>query len=254
MPSYTYTSEQLTDILDWLRPYLPKQLTTVTPGKYGFTFTFTPFTGLEPEPQSPARYWDDPKLAYEHTDKAAGRPVVTEAEYELRELARMILDDSYQAARVQWKNARHVAQLKKTVKDAGTLWKTHQQAKSAVDAAYAYLRDPKAATEWPSAVSRLVDAQDTYLTAALAFDERAEEIAEIHNANRHEEMLGNDEALKAAGYPEAKDWPIAWFEDYSRNYLGEYSSATTAGKAQRLIKDQEAHVAKVGRLTSQPTT
>lgn len=254
MPSYTFTADQLTDILGRLRPYLPAQLTTVTPGRYNLRFTFTPFTGLEPQPQEPTRYWEDPKLAYEHRDRAEGRPIADETEYKLRELARMILDDSYAAARIEWKNARHVAQLKKTVKDAGTLWKAHLQAKSAVDAAFAYLRDSQAATEWPAAVSRLVDAQDTYMAAALTFDERAQEIAEVHSENSHEEMLGYDEALAAAGYPEAKDWQIASADDYGTDYRGEYGRYTTAGQAQRLIKDQEAHVAKVGRLTGQPTT
>ncbi|MFC8009130.1 hypothetical protein [Streptomyces cinereoruber] len=255
MPTVQFTADQLTDILNRLRPYLPTQLTTVKPGAYNLHFSFAPFTGLEPKPEEPAcqTICDDPKLSHKHWDKEAGRPVADEAEYELRELARTILNDSYREARIQWKNARHVAQLKKTVKDAGALWKAHQQAKSAVEAAFAYLRDPQAATEWPSAVSRLIDTHATYLAAALAFDDRAQEIAEVHSENFHEEMLGYDEALTAAGYPEAKDWQIASNDDYGTDYRGEYGRYTTAGQAQRLIKEQEAHIAKVGQLTGQPT-
>ncbi|MFI0929709.1 hypothetical protein ACH4TP_38160 [Streptomyces sp. NPDC021012] len=253
MPSYQFTGEQLTDIMNRLRPYLPAKLTTVTPGTYNMRYTFTPFTGLEPEPTEPDRYWEDPKLAYKHLDEEAGRPAADKTEHQLRNLAREILSDIYQQARIEWKNARHVAELKTTVRDAGDLWKAHNQAERAVEAAFAYLRDPAAAKEWPSAVSRLVDTHDTYLTAAIAFDERAQEIAEVHDRNMHEEMLGYDEALKAAGFPEAKDWPICSTDEYGTDYQGEYRKYTAAGKAQRLIKQQEAHVAKVNRLTGQPT-
>ena len=251
MSSYKFTSAQFTDILNRLRPHFPANLTSVEPRTYSINYTFTPFTGLEPKPAEPDRYWEDPQLAYEHTDKNAGRPAASEAEYELREFARFVLIGAYQQARIAWKDARHVAQLKTTVKDTGARWKAHAQAKSAVEAAFAYLREPQAATEWPAAVSRLVDAQDTYMAAALAFDERALEIAEVHSENFHEEMLGYDEALIAAGFPEAKDWPIGSVHDYGADYSGEYGRYTLAGPAQRLIKEQEAHVAKVGRLTGQ---
>jgi hypothetical protein len=254
VPSYKFTAEQLTEILNRLRPYLPRQLTTVTPSYGSLRYTFTPFTGLEAKPEEPARYWEDPVLAYKHSDEQAGRPVATGAEYELREIARFILDEAYDRARVEWKNARHVAELKTAAKGTGDLWKAHQQAKRAVEAAFAYLRDPAAAKEWPAAVSRLVDTHDTYLTAAIAFDDRAQQIAEVHDRNHHEEMLGNDEALTAAGFPEAKDWPIASTYDYGNNYRGEYSKYTAAGQAQSLIKEQEAHVAKVGALTGQTTS
>ncbi|MFB7592350.1 hypothetical protein [Streptomyces sp. NPDC056169] len=254
MSSYKFTGEQLTEILDRLRPHLPAKLTTVTPAYGSLRYTFTPFTGLEPKPTEPNRCWEHPNLAYKHLDEKAGRPIAAEAEYELREIARHILDDVYSQARVEWKNARHVAQLKQVVKDASNLWKAHQQALRAVEAAFAYLRDPQAATEWQPAVSRLVDTQDTYLAAAIAFDQRAREIAEVHEQNMHEEMLGYDEALIAAGFPEAKDWLISSVDEYGADYRGEYGRYTAAGQAQRLIKEQEAHVAKVGSLTNQTTS
>ena len=254
MHSYRLTGQQVADIFNVrLRPHLPTYLTKVEPLTYSVRYTFTPFTGRETEPETPERYWEDPNLAYRHVDEQADRPVADEAEYELREAARFLLDDVIRAARIEWKNARHVAELKTTVKNAGDLWKAHNQAKRAVEAAFAYLRDTDAAKEWPAAVSRLVDAQDTYMAAAVAFDERAQEIAEVHEKHMHEEMLGYNEALAAAGFPEAKDWPIASPEDYGTNYRGEYSSYTTAGQAQALIKEQEAHVEKVGRLAGRTT-
>lgn len=254
MPSYKFTGEQLTEILNRLRRYLPQKLTTVTPAYGSLRYTFTPFTGLEPKPEEPARYWEDPKLAYKHADEEKGRPVATEAEYELREIARFILDEAYDKARVEWQSARHVAELKTAAKGVGDLWKAHQQAKRANAAAFAYLRDPAAAKEWPAAISRLVDTHDTYMAAAIAFDARAQGIAEVHDQNRHEEMLGYDEALTAAGFPEAKDWLIASVDEYGTDYRGEYRKYTSAGQAQSLIKEQETHVAKVSALTAQTTS
>lgn len=252
---FTLTSEQINDIFNnRLRPYLPANLTNVDPKTYSVHYTFTPpFTGQEPKPEAPQykRISDDPQLADEYRDKEAGRTVATEAEYDLREAARVLLDDVYRAARIEWKNARYIADLKAAVSNAGDLWKAHQQAKRAVEAAFSYLRDPEAAKEWPAAVSRLIDTQDTYQAAALAFDDRAHSIAKVHDQNMYEESPSYREAYTAAGFPEGWDWPIAEAGAYGRNYLGEYDEDTAAGKAQALIKEQEAHVAKVGHLTSQ---
>ncbi|MYW46389.1 hypothetical protein [Streptomyces sp. SID161] len=254
MNEYRLTGQQINEIFNVrLRPHLPAYLTKVEPSTYHIHYTFQPFTGSEPKPEEPNRYWEDPNLAYQHADEKAGRPIATEAEYALREAARFLLDDVYRAARIEWKNARHVAELKATVKNTDQLWKAHNQAKRAVEAAFAYLRDPEAAKEWTTAISRLIDTQNTYLAAAIAFDDRAQEIAEVHERHFHEEMLGYTEALTAAGFPQAKDWPIASTYDYGKDYCGEYRSSTLAGQAQALIKTQEAHVAKVGRLAGQAT-
>ncbi|MEU2873029.1 hypothetical protein ABZ769_28160 [Streptomyces olivoreticuli] len=250
--TFKVTADELKEIFNVrLAPYLPASLEKVEPhpSGWGNSYTFKPFTGKESRPEEPERYWDDPKLAYRHVDKDAGRPEASEDEYDLREKARFFLSEVYRQARIEFRNAVHVAELKAVVKDTGDLWKANGQAKSAVEAAFAYLRDPEAAKEWPAAVSRLVDAQDAYMAAAIAFDLRAQEIAEVHHRNFHEEMLGYDEALVAAGYPEARDWHIASENDYGKNYRGEYDPGTIAGQAQNLIKEQEAHVAKVGRLS-----
>jgi hypothetical protein len=257
MNTYRLTSQQINEIFNVrLRPYLPTYLAKVEPSTYHVRYTFTPFTGREPEPTEPdyKLICDDPKLAHQHWDEKAGRPIADEAEYELRKAARFLLSDVYRQARIEWKNARHVADLKTVVKNTGDLWKAHNQAKRAAEAAFSYLRDSDAAKEWPAAVSRLVDAQATYMAAAVAFDDRAQEIADVHERHFHEDMLGYDEALVAAGYPEAKDWYIGSADDYGTNYRGEYGQYTTAGQAQVLIKEQEAHVAKVGRLTGQTAT
>ncbi|WP_329583626.1 hypothetical protein [Streptomyces sp. NBC_01361] len=247
---YTLTGAELEDIFNVrLRPYLPTYLIKVDPQTHSIRYTFTPFTGQEDEPTTPRRYSEDPKLAYQHLDEKARRSIATEAEYELREAARFLLDDIYRAARIEWKNARYIAALKAAVKNAGDLWKAHNQAKRAAEAAFSYLREPDAAKEWTAAVSRLVDAHDTYMKAAVAFDERARDIAEVHDQNLYEESPSYKEAYASAGFPEAWDWPIAELGDYGLNYRGEYREDTLAGRAQALIKEQEAHVAKVGRLS-----
>lgn len=249
---FTLTSEQLSEILNGrLRSYLPINLTSVDPKNYFIRYTFTPFTGQEPEPVTPRDSWKDPKLAYKHQDENHGRPIADDTEYDLRKAARFLLDDVCRAARIEWKNARYIAALKTVVKNTGDLWKAHNQAKRATEAAFSYLREPDAAKEWTAAVSRLVDAQDTYMKAAIAFDERARDIAEVHDRNLDEESPSYKEAYTAAGFPEAWDWPIAEVGDYGLNYLGEYDKDTLAGQAQALIKDQEAHVEKVGRLSGQ---
>ncbi|MBH1937825.1 hypothetical protein I5Q34_26740 [Streptomyces sp. AV19] len=249
--TFQVTADELKEIFNVrLAPYLPANLEKVEPhpSGWGNSYTFKPFTGREARPEEPERYWDDSRLAYRHVDKDAGRTESNEDEYDLREKARFFLSEVYRQARIEWRNAAHVAELKDVVKDTGDRWKAHSQAKRAVEAAFAYLRDPEAAKEWTAAISRLVDAQDAYLTAAIAFDLRAQEIAEVHDRNFHEHMLGFDEALVAAGYPEAKDWHIAPGDYYGKDYRGEYDAHTIAGQAQTLITEQDAHVAKVGRL------
>ncbi|MFE4539700.1 hypothetical protein ACFRKB_32320 [Streptomyces scopuliridis] len=254
---YKLTGDQIDDIVNnRLRPYLPTNLAKVDPQTYHLRYTFNPaFTGQESEPQEPSykSICDDPKLSHEHWDKQADRPVADEAEYDLREAARFILSDVYRSARDEWRNARYIADIKAATNLAGGLWKQHNQAKSAVEAAFSYLRDPEAAKEWPAAVSRLIDTQDTYLKAAIAFDERAHDIATVHDKNMYEESLGYREVYAAAGVPDAWDWPVVEAGAYGSNYLGKYDENTAAGKAQARIAEQEAHVAKVGQLLGRST-
>lgn len=253
--AFQVTDAELKDIFTVrLAPYLPSHLTKVEPrpSGWGNSYTFKSFTGREDEPVVPHRYYDDPKLCYPSQDREAGRPEASEAEYDLRERARYFLDEVYREARIEWRNARYIAALKAVVKNTGDLYKQYGQAKTAVDAAYAYLRDPEAAKEWPTAVSRLIDTHGVLVAAAAAFDERAQEIAEVHEQHLHEEAPGYDEALKAAGYPEAREWPIASEHHYGKSYRGEYDPHTLSGQAQALIREQEGHVAKVGRLSGMP--
>ncbi|MGW0573018.1 hypothetical protein [Streptomyces tauricus] len=237
--NYRITPEGMTEIWERLRPYLPAYLKAVHPHPSYLRFEFEPFTGREPEPSTPDTY-TDPKLAYGADDKA---------ERTLRKAARGILDDLYEQARGKWRDAAYVVDLKRTVGDAGTRWQTYEREAKALESAADYLRTPQASTEWMSALSRLVDAQERALAAASAFDDRAREIARVHDKHLYAD-LGHDAALERAGYPEAKHWHIASADAYGSSWgIG----VPLTEQVRRLIKDQDTHVAKVGRLAGTAT-
>ncbi|MGW7440353.1 hypothetical protein [Streptomyces sp. NPDC054849] len=239
--SFQITPQELTEILARLQPYLPKYLKKIDAQGYSLRFEFEPFTGREGEPWSPSTH-EDPKLSYV-------RESDDEAEHLLREKARVVLSNLYEDARREWKDAAYIADLKTTVKDAGARWKTYQHEAKALDTAYDYLRTPDAASEWPSALSRLVDAQDRTKAAAAAFDERGLEIARVHSKHVYAD-LGHDAALAAAGFPEAKDWPVADFDRYDRSHYSAWDThPPLEERVRRLVEEQDAHVAKVGRLS-----
>nr|MDT0521298.1 hypothetical protein [Streptomyces sp. DSM 41633] len=239
--SFKITPEELTEIFSRLQQYLPKYLKKIDAQSHGLRFEFEPFTGREGEPWEPSTH-DDPKLSYI-------RESDDEAEHLLREKARVVLAAVYEKARNEWRDAAYIADLKVVVKDAGARWKTYQHEAKALTAAYDYLRTPEAAKEWPSAVSRLIDAQDRTKAAAVAFDERALEIAEVHDKHLYAD-LGQDAALAAAGFPEAKDWHITASHHYGQRHYSDWDThPPLEEQARRLVEQQDAHVSKVGRLS-----
>ncbi|MFG3207831.1 hypothetical protein [Streptomyces sp. NPDC048192] len=237
------TGEQVNDIFARLQPHMPRQFRKVepSPSGWGFRFEFAEFTGREERPSMPRSFFNDPKLTYvsESDDPA---------EHLLREVAGQILSDIYEDARKRWEEADYVADLRHVVKDAPDRWRAYERARKELESAYGYLRTPEAAREWMAALSRLVDAQDRALAAAKAFDERGQEIAEIHNKHRYADLWPAS-ALKAAGYPEADDWHIASSDYY---HLGYHFSGSTdvplTEIVRRMVEEQDAHVAKVGCL------
>ncbi|MGA5492649.1 hypothetical protein ACPCTG_32955 [Streptomyces pseudogriseolus] len=222
-------------VLDRITPHLPPYLRKIEPTPYGgVTFEFAPFTGHEKEPVKPQSYYDDLRLNYVPESQDA-------AEYRLRTVARDVLDDLYEQAREQWKDAAYVAELRRVVRDAPERWRAYEREAKALEAAYAYLRTAEAGREWPAAISRLVDAQDRTRAAAARFDERAVDIATAQDRHLYA-GLGHTQALTEAGYPEAKDWHIGdGFGGYFRDGL--------TAKVDRLIEEQEQHLDKVRRLS-----
>ncbi|MDG9695305.1 hypothetical protein QC281_35085 [Streptomyces sp. DH17] len=237
--SPTTFSVSFQQVLDRITPYLPPYLRKIEPVHGRVRFEFAPFTGLEKEPAMPTSYYDDPRLTYVAESQDA-------AEHRLRTVARYVLGDLYEQAAREWGCAAYVAELRRVVRDAPDRWRAYEREAKALEAAYAYLRTPEAGREWPAAISRLVDAQDATLAAASAFDERAIDIAYAHDKHLYADLAHVD-ALAKAGYPEAKDWHVGdGFRGHFRDGLAE--------KVACLIEQQDAHLAKVGRLAGAPTT
>ncbi|MER6288464.1 hypothetical protein [Streptomyces sviceus] len=245
----TITANEMDEIFTRLQPHFPPYLRKVEPSPYGvgLRFEFAPFTGREEEPSRPQSFWDDPQLTFVPQSENA-------VEHRLRRCAGQILDDLYTEARDQWKDAAYVADLKQVVRDAPERWKTYEREAEALESAYAYLRTPDAAKEWPAALSRLVDAQDRTRTAAAEFDVRAWAIARVHETHLYA-ALGHDAALARAGYPEAKDWHIASADEYGSTYFSIWSThVPLTEQVRRLIEQQDNHITKVGRLSGTATT
>ncbi|MGY4966766.1 hypothetical protein [Streptomyces sp. 900105245] len=238
------TPDETREIFARLMPHLPKQLQKVEPNPsgWGLRFVFTAFTGREPRPSLPAAFYQDPKLRYVAED-------VDPAEHRLRDLADHIASDVYERALELWKDAAYVGDLRQVVKDAPERWRAYEREVKALEAAYAYLRTPEAATEWPSALSRLVDAQARTQVAADGFDVRGEEIAEVHSKHLYAD-LGRDQALAQAGYPDAAAWHLAEPDHYHRGqHFAGSNDVPLTEIVRRLIAEQDAHVAKVARLS-----
>lgn len=244
--SVKITSVELREIFARLQPHLPRYLLKAEPNPsgWGMRYEFTPFTGREEKPATPASSYADPKLSYVPESENA-------AEHAIRAKARTIVCDLYDQARREWGNAAYIADLKTAVGDAPARWKTYQHEIKALEAAYGYLRTPEAAGEWQPAISRLIDAQDRARAAAAAFDTRGEEIARVHRKHLYAD-LSHNAALKAAGYPEAADWHIVDADDY-RGYYSLWAPAPLQEMVRRLTEEQDAHIAKVGRLSGTAT-
>ncbi|MFI8008277.1 hypothetical protein [Streptomyces sp. NPDC086010] len=239
---YTITPDEMTEILARIQPHLPPYLTKIDRGQFGgLVFEFEPFTGREPEPVRPSTRHDDRLRYVPEADD--------ETEHLLREKAGRVLDRCFECAQEDWRNARYVADLRTVAENAPALWAAYTTEIRALEAADAYLRTPEAAAEWPSAVSRLIDAQGRAAAAATAFDERAEAIADAHDRHVYAD-LGRIEAFKAAGFPDAADWHITDASSYGRSYYSDWEThLPVTERTRRLIQQQDSHLAKVRRLS-----
>ncbi|MET8502972.1 hypothetical protein [Streptomyces microflavus] len=234
----TITPDEMKEIADRLAPYLPPNLTRAERNEsgWGMDYTFKPYTGREAEPIEPSTH-QDPRLTYVPRDQ-------DEREHSLRRKAGTLLGDMYAKALSLWQEAAYVVALKDAIQDAPARWQAYLKERVGLEAAAAYLRTPQASTEWPSAVARLVDAQRAAAAAAAAFDERGQAIAQVHRTHLYAD-LGQLAALTAAGYPEATAWHIADIDGYD----GWGLDRTLAQHVDRLIREQDDHLSKVGRLS-----
>ncbi|MGW4855333.1 hypothetical protein ACWEPZ_29325 [Streptomyces sp. NPDC004288] len=239
--------EQVQEILARLRPHLPSYLKKIElhPAGFGLRYDFAPFTGTEPQPEVPAAVRTDPGLTYVRESEDA-------AEHRLREAATEIICDLYDTARRQWMDAAYVRALTTALRGMHDLWDAYRQRAAALDRAYDYLRTPEATREWPAAITRVVDAQERAQAAAVAFDERARGVADVHEEHLYSDLSRN-EGLTRAGYPQAKEWDIAAHDSYGRTHSAHDTYVPLAEKVRRLIERQDAHMAKVARLTGGPS-
>ncbi|TXS34844.1 hypothetical protein [Streptomyces sp. t39] len=236
----TFTRDEMRIIVARIQPYLPRFLTSFEPTPTGFRFTLAEFTGRELRPVRPT-VQDDSNLRYVPESED---PV----EHRLRTEARHILTTVWERAGEQWAKAAYIAELGDAVGNAPDRWKTYRTERRALETAFGYLRDPNAAAEWPSALSRLIDAQDRTRAAAEAWDMRAREIACVHDEHRGA-GLTHEAALAAAGYPEAAEWHIADREDYLRSHFNSWGTPPLTEMVRRLIEQQDTHITKINRLS-----
>ncbi|AKN75008.1 hypothetical protein QR97_39715 [Streptomyces sp. PBH53] len=241
------TADEQREIFARLQPYLPQNLRRVEPRSgWGVRCEFAAYIGREQRPAIPKSFYDDPKLRYV---AQAADPT----EHRLRVVANSILTEVYELAVAEWRDAAYVADLRAVISQGvPERWEAYERKLAALESAYDYLRTPNAAKEWPSAVSRLVDAQERTMSAARAFDECACEIAQTHSRHLYADLSRNA-ALAKAGYPEASKWHIADADHYDSgpHFSDLFSDLNVplAESVRRLIERQDAHLTKVGRLS-----
>ncbi|WP_432189855.1 hypothetical protein [Streptomyces sp. Tue6028] len=239
----TITADEMREIFARLQPHLPPYLRKVEPNTYntGLRYEFAPFTGREETPSTPSAFYNDPQLGYVGED-------ADPREHTLRQAAKSILTDLYDRAYEEWKDAAYVADLQDVVRDAPDRWRAYERELKALESAYAYLRSPEAAQEWPSAICRLVDAQHRAGAAAVAFDERAREIADVHEKHLYSD-LDHGTALSRAGHPDGGDWHIVCAHEYGARYYSDHNTGVPLQEiVRRLTDQQDAHITKVSSL------
>ncbi|MFI9311576.1 hypothetical protein [Streptomyces triculaminicus] len=143
------------------------------PGQHeGWTvYTFSPFTGREPEPEIPSAVYDDKTVTWEQ-HRALGA--------------------QYEAARITWSKARFRLQAHPLLRQAAPLWEAWTQAQAELHATFkVFWQTPDGS--WRAQLLRLTDAEQAAKKAAAAWDGLAEKLARI--ADEHVRAAGEWEAL-----------------------------------------------------------
>jgi hypothetical protein len=189
------------------------------------TYHFQPFTGDEPEPTHPKRVPSHPDFAP----------------------AREFLATMYRQARDLWQAARYLRALTATTNGASELWDTYAQNRTAMEEAFAGLRDTTD-LQWHAAVSALVSAHELALAAAEVWDAKAADIARVHHDHRHA-ALGEQQAYLRAGI-NAAGWRISSASAYHPWRAGRTPLVAEVRKA---IERQREHIRAVADLTGDRT-
>ncbi|WDN55755.1 hypothetical protein [Streptomyces clavuligerus] len=146
---------------------------------------------------------------------------------------------------------RYVRALKTALDDATPVWAAFTTARTRMDQAFATLAVTPDGT-WSSAVSRLVAAHTTALTAAEKWDTAAYRIAAVHE-HHHQAGLTVECALQLAGAVTASGG-AGWIVGHISAYRNPWSGYTPAvDQVTATITTQSGHVRRVNDLTGTRT-
>lgn len=213
------TPDEAQQLLTLVRPHAPIKFTGIEIHNNYIRPQMRPYTGHEPEPETPAAYWGDT----------------------LPEPARQLLRDIVDEATRQWGRARYLRDLKALAATATDSWATYTTARTAMDSAYQALQSTPDG-QWHAAISTLVAAQDATQTAADAWDRIAHRIAQIDERRPSTEFTVQD-AHAEAGI--STDWDIRSTYQYEG-----YAPSGLASDVDRTISDQRRHVETVSQLAN----
>ncbi|MER7048930.1 hypothetical protein [Streptomyces jumonjinensis] len=165
-------------------------------GQWGaVVYSFRPFTGSEPEPQTPI-------AAYE--DRALDREQLAEIRIE------------YGAARAMWSHARLRAQATPVLREAVPLWAAWEAAHTALTTTFrTFWETPDG--RWRAQLLRLGDAENAARDAARAWDQVAGKLAALADAQvsaagyEHELELA---AVAAEAGTDVSGWHVAPASEY----------------------------------------
>jgi hypothetical protein len=197
------------------------------PGRYEgvVTYYFAAFTGSEPEPQTPL-------AAYE----VLGREQTAE------------LGRQYEAARILWSKARLRRQAAPVLTKAAPVWEAWTAAKAELERVYTAFWET-ADGRWRAQLLRLTDAENAAETAAGAWDESAQQLAQL--ADDQIAAAGHDDELRLTTVAtefglDASDWHI--------DHIGAYTNRTWGRPTPLLerlaeqINKQRERLVEVARL------
>ncbi|MFD5065264.1 hypothetical protein [Streptomyces sp. NPDC058394] len=197
------------------------------PGRYEgcVTYYFAAFTGSEPEPQTPL-------AAY----KVLGREQTAG------------LRGQYEVARILWSKARLRRQAAPVLAEAVPVWEAWTAAKAELERVYQAFWET-ADGQWRAQLLRLTDAENAAETAASAWEEIAQQLAQLA-----------DDQITAAGYDgelrlttvatelglNASDWHIGHIDAYTDRAWGLPTPLLEVLAAQ--INAQRERLVEVARL------
>ncbi|WP_332010748.1 hypothetical protein [Streptomyces uncialis] len=166
------------------------------PGAGGFTtFSFTAFTGREPEPQTPLAVYEDRALDREHLEA---------------------IRTQYRVARILWSKARLRDRAVPVLRTAAPLWEAWEAAHTTLTAVFReFWETPD--NRWRSQLLRLGDAETAALDAARAWDAVAGQLAalaeEHASAVEYEHELALTTVASEIGI-DASAWLIGAVNEY----------------------------------------